>query len=47
MPIAIAGLLLFFWLFLAGRAFQRGDMPLAAFYVVIGVALTVYRLRRR
>jgi hypothetical protein len=39
--------LLAFWLVLAARAFQRGDMGMAALFVVVGIALTVYRLRDR
>ncbi len=47
MRLAIVLLLLAFWLFLAVRAFERGDTTLAGFFVVIGVALTAYRLRSR
>lgn len=39
-------LLLLFWLFLAARAWQRGDVSLAIVLALIGVALTAWRLRR-
>jgi hypothetical protein len=40
-------LLLVFWIFLAYRALMRGDMVMAALFGVVGVSLTVYRLRSR
>lgn len=46
MKIAIIALLCVFWMFLAYRAFSRGDLLLGGVYIVIGIALTVYRLRR-
>lgn len=42
-PIAIA--LLAFWLFLAYRSFERGDTVMAVVFVVVGILLTVWRLR--
>jgi hypothetical protein len=39
-------LLLVFWMFLAFRALQRGDTTMAIVLVVVGIALTAYRLRR-
>jgi hypothetical protein len=39
-------LLLVFWMFLAFRALQRGDTSMAIVLVVVGIALTAYRLRR-
>jgi hypothetical protein len=39
-------LLLGFWLFLAYRSYARGDTSMAVVFVVIGVALTAWRLRR-
>lgn len=39
-------LLLLVWLYLAARAFQRGDTGMAIVFAVIGVGLTVWRLRR-
>jgi len=47
MNIVIIGLLFLFWLFLAFRAFQRGDMGMAVVYVLVGVALAIYRLSRK
>jgi hypothetical protein len=46
MRLAIIVLLLVFWVFLAARALQRGDTALAGLFLVIGIALTAYRLRR-
>jgi hypothetical protein len=46
MRMVIVLLLLVFWCVLAVRAFQRGDMTMAVLFAVIGVALTVWRLRR-
>jgi hypothetical protein len=36
-----------FWLVLAYRAFQRGDMLLAGVFLAVGIALTAYRLTKR
>ncbi len=47
MRFGIIALLLCFWLFFAYRAFERGDMAMAGLYLLIGAALTTYRLRRR
>jgi hypothetical protein len=46
MPVALVLVLLVFWAVMAFRAFQRGDMLLAGVFLVVGVALTIYRLRR-
>ena len=46
MRFAIIVALAIFWIFLAYRAFQRGDMVLAGVFVLAGVALTIYRLRK-
>ena len=35
-----------FWAVMAYRQFERGDMVLAGVFVLAGVALTIYRLRR-
>jgi hypothetical protein len=35
-----------FWIVMAYRAYARGDMMLAGVYILAGVALTIYRLRR-
>jgi len=40
-------LLLVFWIFLAYRALARGDIVMAALFGIVGVSLTVYRLRSR
>jgi hypothetical protein len=40
-------LLLVFWIFLAYRALERGDTVMAAVFGVVGISLTVYRLRSR
>lgn len=45
MPIALTLVLLVFWLALAYRSFQRGDMLLAGVFLLVGVMLSVYRLR--
>jgi hypothetical protein len=44
MPLVI--LLLVFWMFLAFRSLQRGDTTMAILFVVVGISLTVYRLKR-
>ena len=36
-----------FWLVLAYRAFERGDLLLAGVFLVVGIALTAYRLTKR
>jgi len=46
MPIAVTLALLLFWLALAYRQYQRGDLVLAAVFLVVGVVLTVYRIRQ-
>ncbi len=45
MGMALPLLLLVIWLYLAWRSFQRGDLAMAGLFLVIGIALTVYRLR--
>jgi hypothetical protein len=45
MRTLIVLVLLGFWVFLANRAFQRGDLALAAVYALVGVVLTAYRFR--
>ncbi len=47
MPNPLVLILLVFWLFLAYRAFQRGDMAMAGVFLAVGIALTVYRFTRR
>jgi hypothetical protein len=43
MPLALTFALFVFWIFLACRAFTRGDMAMAGLYLLIGIGLTVYR----
>jgi hypothetical protein len=45
MSIAVIVALLVFWLALAWRQYQRGDMLLAGIFLLAGVVLTVYRYR--
>ena len=40
-------LLLAFWIFLAYRALERGDIAMAALFGIVGVSLTAFRLRSR
>lgn len=40
-------LLLCFWIYLAYDAYQAGDMARAGIFLLIGVALTIYRFSRR
>ena len=44
-PIVIILVLLVFWMVMALRAFQRGDLLMAGVFVAVGIALTVWRLR--
>jgi hypothetical protein len=46
MRLVIIIALAIFWLALAVRAFERSDMVLGGVYIVIGIALTVYRLQK-
>jgi hypothetical protein len=43
---AVTLVLLVFWLAVAFRQFQRGDLLLAGVYLAVGAVLTIYRLRR-
>jgi hypothetical protein len=47
MPVFLVVLLAVFWMFLSFRAFEGGDAPMGVLFLVIGVALTMYRLRGR
>jgi hypothetical protein len=47
MRTAVIVALCIFWLVLAYRAFQRGDMLLAGVFLAVGIALTAYRLTKR
>jgi hypothetical protein len=42
---AVSLVLLVFWLAMAYRTWQRGDMMLAGVFLAVGVMLTIYRLR--
>jgi hypothetical protein len=44
-PPLLSIALLVFWLALAYRAYQRGDLLFASVVALVGIALTVYRLR--
>jgi len=44
--MAVPILLLFFWIYMAYRAFSHGNLAGAGIYLVIGIALTVWRLSR-
>jgi hypothetical protein len=46
MPIAVTLALLLFWVVIAYRQYQRGDMVLAGIFLFVGIALTVYRIRQ-
>ena len=46
MKMFVIIILCVFWLAMAYREFQRGDMLLAGVFALVGVALTAYRLRR-
>jgi hypothetical protein len=35
-----------FWIVMAYRQFERGDMVLGSVFVIAGIALTVYRIQR-
>jgi hypothetical protein len=47
MPIGVVVVLLIFWIFMAYRAFERGDMMMAVVFLIVGIALTFYRMRTR
>jgi hypothetical protein len=47
MRTAVIAVLCVFWLVLAYREFQRGDVLLAGVFLAVGVALTAYRLTKR
>ncbi|GEM_PF-6234545 len=46
MKIFIIVALAIFWLAMAYREFTRGDMLLAGVFILVGVALTAYRLTK-
>jgi hypothetical protein len=43
MPIAVTAVLFIFWIFMAYRAFERGDLVMAGVLVLVGIVLTAYR----
>jgi hypothetical protein len=45
MPFAISAVLLVFWMVIAYREYQRGDLLLAGVFALVGIVLTVYRIR--
>ena len=45
MPFAISAVLLVFWMVMAYREYQRGDLLLAGVFALVGTVLTVYRIR--
>ena len=45
MPFAISAGLFVFWMVIAYREYERGDLLLASVFALVGVVLTVYRIR--
>ena len=45
MPFAISAILFVFWMAIAYREYERGEMLLAGVFALVGVVLTVYRIR--
>lgn len=45
MPVAMTAVLFVLWIAIAYRQYQRGDLLLAGVCVVVGVLLSVYRLK--
>lgn len=46
MPIAVTLALLLFWVVIAYRQYQRGDLMLAGILLFVGIALTIFRIRQ-
>ncbi|MFM2288457.1 MAG: hypothetical protein RL684_1600 [Pseudomonadota bacterium] len=46
MPFAVTVVLFVFWLAIAYRELQRGDVMLAVVFLAVGIVLTIYRWRR-
>ena len=44
-PIAVTAVLFIFWIVMAYRQLQRGDLLLAVVFLAVGVVLSIYRLR--
>jgi hypothetical protein len=47
MPVAVTAVLFIFWIALAFRRFQQGDMMMAGIFALVGVVLTIHRLRTK
>jgi hypothetical protein len=47
MPVVLATVLLALWIAMAYREFQRGNLMLAAMFLLVGIGLAVFRLRVR
>jgi hypothetical protein len=47
MPVVLATVLLVLWIAMAYREFQRGNLMLAAVFLLVGIGLAVFRLRVR
>jgi hypothetical protein len=45
MPAAVSLVLLLVWLGLAYRSYQRGDLLFAAIFLLVGIVITIHRLR--
>jgi hypothetical protein len=46
MGLAVTLVLLVFWLVIAYRAFQRGDLLLAGVFLAVGIILSIFRFQR-
>ena len=44
MPIAVTAVLFVFWIVMAYRAFERGDMLLAGVFALVGIVMSAYRV---
>lgn len=45
MPFAVSAILFVFWMAIAYREYGRGQLLLAGVFALVGVVLTVYRIR--
>jgi hypothetical protein len=43
MPLAVAAVLFVFWIAMAYRAYERGDVLMAGVFALVGIVMTVYR----
>jgi len=46
MKMFVIVVLAIFWAAMAFRSYQRDDLMMAGVFILVGVALTVYRLRK-